>query len=94
MGQRVAVGADHGGYPLKTTVIEFARAQGYEVLDLGTNSPEAVDYPDYALSVGKAVTCSAGAALGLQLLATRLSVFAQVSVMTHFPLTRGARMTT
>ncbi|MCH8849767.1 MAG: ribose 5-phosphate isomerase B [Chloroflexi bacterium] len=52
---RIAVGADHAGFPLKAPVIEELRALGHEVLDLGTDSTEAVDYPDYAQAVGEAV---------------------------------------
>jgi ribose 5-phosphate isomerase B len=51
----IAVAADHGGFPLKNKVIEAVRAAGHEPLDLGTNSPEAVDYPDYARAIGEAI---------------------------------------
>lgn len=50
-----AVGADHGGFPLKLTVIETLEAMGHMVLDLGTHSTESVDYPDFAAAVGRAV---------------------------------------
>ena len=52
---RVAIGADHAGYPLKSRVIELLGAEGHSVLDLGTHGPEPVDYPDYAQAVGEAV---------------------------------------
>ncbi len=52
---KIAVAADHGGFPLKTKVIETIRAAGHEVLDLGTNSPDPVDYPDYAKALGEAI---------------------------------------
>ena len=52
---RVAVGADHGGYPLKGILIEALREEGAEVLDFGTDSPEACDYPDLAVPVARAV---------------------------------------
>ncbi len=51
----VAVASDHGGFPLKKMVIETARAAGWEVLDLGTNSSRSVDYPDYAEKLGRAI---------------------------------------
>jgi ribose 5-phosphate isomerase B len=51
----VAIGADHGGFELKEQLKEHLRDWGYKVLDLGTNSAEAVDYPDFAEAVGKAV---------------------------------------
>jgi ribose 5-phosphate isomerase B len=44
----IAIASDHGGYDLKQLLIEDLRAKGHEVLDLGTNGPESVDYPDYA----------------------------------------------
>jgi ribose 5-phosphate isomerase B len=51
----IAVGADHAGYSLKDTIAEHLRDRGVQVLDLGTNSPESVDYPDYGVAVGRAV---------------------------------------
>jgi RpiB/LacA/LacB family sugar-phosphate isomerase len=51
----VAVAADHAGFPLKEPVLEAVRASGHEVLDLGTESEAPVDYPDYALAVGRAI---------------------------------------
>lgn len=51
----VALGADHGGFELKEQLKEYLRDWGYKVLDLGTSSAEAVDYPDFAEAVGKAV---------------------------------------
>lgn len=55
MSERVAVGADHAGYPLKVEVVDWLKKNGFEVTDLGTNSPDPVDYPDYAFAVGEAV---------------------------------------
>lgn len=51
----VAVSCDHAGYPLKDEVLRFVVAAGHEVLDFGTHSTEAVDYPDYAAAVARAV---------------------------------------
>ena len=51
----VAIGADHGGFELKEQLKGHLRDWGYGVLDLGTNSAEAVDYPDFAEAVGNAV---------------------------------------
>ncbi|HEY9776932.1 MAG TPA: ribose 5-phosphate isomerase B [Planktothrix sp.] len=55
MPGKIALGADHAGFDLKTTVHGFLEKQGYEVLDLGTFSTDAVDYPDFALAVGQAI---------------------------------------
>ena len=52
---RVAVGADHRGFAAKQDLIEGIEAAGHEVIDLGTQSVESVDYPDFAAAVGDAV---------------------------------------
>ncbi len=51
----VAIGADHGGYELKEQLKVHLRDWGHGVLDLGTDSTAAVDYPDYAEAVANAV---------------------------------------
>ena len=51
----VVVGSDHAGYDLKRSVIEALNQQGHRVLDVGTDSPAPVDYPDFAEKVGRAV---------------------------------------
>lgn len=52
---KIACGFDHAGFLLKETVLDALRAAGHEVLDLGTDSAEPVDYPDVARAVGEAV---------------------------------------
>lgn len=52
---RVAVATDHGGYSLKVTVIKAIKDAGHEPLDLGTDSPESVDYPDFTEKLGQAI---------------------------------------
>jgi RpiB/LacA/LacB family sugar-phosphate isomerase len=52
---RIAVGADHAGFALKQEVAEALRAQGHEVVDVGTHSAAPVDYPDFAEAVALAV---------------------------------------
>lgn len=52
---KVAVGFDHAGFPLKKTVLDAIREAGHEPIDLGTDSPEPVDFPDYSEKVGRAV---------------------------------------
>ena len=51
---KVAIAADHGGFTLKGRLMRVLNA-GHEMLDLGTNSEEPVDYPDYARALGRAV---------------------------------------
>jgi ribose 5-phosphate isomerase B len=53
---RIAIGADHGGYPLNERIIEELRGAGHEITDFGTHDgSQPDDYPDYALKVGQAV---------------------------------------
>ena len=51
----VAVGADHGGFPMKEELKSFLTELGHRVHDFGTNSESAVDYPDFAHAVARAV---------------------------------------
>ncbi len=51
----VAIGADHGGFLLKTKIADFLRELGHETHDLGTQSEDPVDYPDFAMSVAQEV---------------------------------------
>ena len=56
MSQRIAIGADHAGYPLNERVIDELRTAGHEIVDFGTHDGSvADDYPDYAKRVGQAV---------------------------------------
>jgi ribose 5-phosphate isomerase B len=52
---KVAVACDHGGFLLKGVVIDAVRTAGHEALDLGTDSSDPVDYPDFAAAAGRAV---------------------------------------
>lgn len=52
---KIAIGSDHGGFELKGKVINFLMEKGHEVLDLGCNSTDSVDYPKYGRLVGEAV---------------------------------------
>ena len=52
---RIALGADHAGYPLKTAVAEHLSEQGHEVVDFGTDSEESVDYPPFCAAAARAV---------------------------------------
>jgi ribose 5-phosphate isomerase B len=52
---KIAVACDHAGFPLKGMVLETVRSLGHTVLDLGTDSDQPVDYPDYAEKVGRAI---------------------------------------
>lgn len=52
---RIALGADHAGFPLKTSVAKHLLDAGHDVADLGTDSEEPVDYPSFCAAVGRAV---------------------------------------
>ncbi|HLH00097.1 MAG TPA: ribose 5-phosphate isomerase B [Bryobacteraceae bacterium] len=52
---RTVIGSDHAGFELKVMLAKHLRDLGEEVLDVGTNSTEPVDYPDFAAAVGKAI---------------------------------------
>ena len=52
---KIAVGFDHAGFPLKETVLKAVENAGHEPVDMGTNSPEPVDFPDITEKVGRAV---------------------------------------
>lgn len=48
---KIAIAADHGGFELKDSMVKYIKSLGNEVMDLGTNSADSVDYPDYAKKV-------------------------------------------
>ena len=52
----VAIGADHAGFVLKSALSTVLQNLGFRVLDLGTNGPDSVDYPDFANAVAKTVS--------------------------------------
>lgn len=55
LGGGIAIGADHGGYPLKERIGFKLREAGWVVTDCGTDSQDAVDYPDFAHAVARKV---------------------------------------
>ncbi|HVJ49208.1 ribose 5-phosphate isomerase B [Desulfitobacterium sp.] len=70
---KIALGADHGGYELKNEIRTHLIDQGIEILDLGTNSKESVDYPKYGFRVGKAIL-QGEADLGIVVCGTGLGI--------------------
>jgi ribose 5-phosphate isomerase B len=72
---RIAVAADHAGFEMKGDLAAALRAQGHDVLDLGTHSSAAVDYPDCAEAVATAlrdrradrglIVCGSGAGVSI-----------------------------
>ena len=52
---KIVMGNDHTALEMKNDIKAYVEAKGYEVVDLGTNSPESCDYPEYGEKVGRAV---------------------------------------
>jgi ribose 5-phosphate isomerase B len=52
---RIAIGADHAGFPLKEDIKAFLASEGHDVIDLGTHSTEPVDYPAFCAAAARAV---------------------------------------
>jgi ribose 5-phosphate isomerase B len=53
---KIAIGADHGGYPLNERIIDELRQAGHELIDFGTHEgSQPDDYPDYAVKVGETI---------------------------------------
>lgn len=86
MKKRIALGADHAGFELKQLILNQLQEEGFATQDLGTDSPEPCDYPDFAKAVGEAV--AAGRA-DLGILVCGSGVGASVAV-NKVPGVRGA----
>ncbi len=78
---RIAVGSDHAGFDLKTTLAEHMAGAGHQVDDLGTDSAAVpVDYPEFGLAVGRAVgegradrgICVCGTGIGISIAANKV----------------------
>jgi ribose 5-phosphate isomerase B len=76
---RWAIANDHAGLPLKATVADAIRALGHELVDLGTNSADSVDYPDFAHALAAKVAAGdvargvliCGSGIGVSIAANR-----------------------
>ena len=77
---RLAFGSDHAGYELKERLKKAVSEAGHDIIDFGTDSPESVDYPDYAAAVGRAVAAGeaelgilvCGTGLGMEIAANKI----------------------
>jgi ribose 5-phosphate isomerase B len=77
---RIAVGSDHAGRALKDLLARHLSEIGHEVSDLGTNSDDSVDYPDFGAAVGRAVAsasadlgvCCCGTGIGISIAANKI----------------------
>jgi ribose 5-phosphate isomerase B len=79
-GDTIAVASDHAGYELKTALAGDLKEMGFKVLDLGTNGPASVDYPDFGKALGEAVAghkagagvAVCGSGIGISIAANRI----------------------
>ncbi len=88
----VACGFDHAGFPLRAMLMSTIEAAGHQVLDLGTDTPEPIDYPDKALAVGQTVVsgqaergiivCGSGA--GVSVAACKIKGIRAATVHDHY----------
>jgi ribose 5-phosphate isomerase B len=76
----VALAADHAGFELKNLLRDELKSQGYDILDLGTNSPDSVDYPDFGRQLGETIASGkarygvavCGSGIGISIAANRI----------------------
>src|SRR3989338_10537600 len=54
--QKIAIASDHAGLELKEDIKIFLKEKGFELLDMGINSTESVDYPDYGIPVAEKIS--------------------------------------
>ncbi|MFA5602391.1 MAG: RpiB/LacA/LacB family sugar-phosphate isomerase [Bacilli bacterium] len=69
----IAFASDHRGYKLKQRLTKYFEKEGYNIIDLGTNSDISVDYPDYAFKMGEVIN-SKKADLGVIMCGTGIGV--------------------
>ncbi len=73
MTETIAIAADHGGFEMKSLLVKDLEAAGYKLLDLGTNSADSVDYPDFAHALAVALK-EGRAARGVLLCGTGIGI--------------------
>lgn len=79
MAEKIAIASDHAGYDLKVQLKPELERLGFEVLDLGTDGPASVDYPDFALKMAEAIQAGTvargvlvcGSGIGISMAANR-----------------------
>ncbi len=82
----VAVASDHAGFEMKSILADELARLGHEVLDLGTDSPASVDYPDFARAVADALR-DGRAEIGLLMCGTGIGM---TMAANRFPWVRAA----
>jgi len=79
--QKIAIASDHAGFALKAEIVDFLDSRGYAVLDLGPETSDRVDYPDYGYKLGEAIRDGAaplgigicGSGIGISIAMNRFS---------------------
>jgi len=79
--KKIAIAADHAGFALKQVLKEELIGQGFETIDLGTDSEESVDYPDFGRALGEAIAAGdaecgvlvCGTGIGISIAANRIA---------------------
>ena len=82
MSYTIAIASDHAAYAMKAELAEWLRNEGHDVLDLGTNGPESVDYPDYGYRLAKAIE-EGRAARGIALCGSGIGISIAVNRNPH-----------
>lgn len=85
---KLAVGSDHRGYHIKRRIVNFLREHKHDVVDVGTNSEESVDYPDIAIVVARMIVSGevergiliCGTGLGMSIAANKFAGIRATSV--------------
>jgi len=80
VAERVAIVSDHAAFEMKAMLADHLRERGFDVLDLGTNSTDSVDYPDYGYRIAEAVA-RGDAARGIALCGSGIGI--SISVNRH-----------
>lgn len=78
---KVVLGSDHAGRALRLTIVEHLTAAGHEIVDVGTDTDDSVDYPDFGAAVGRAVVAGeaelgiavCGSGIGIAIAANKIA---------------------
>lgn len=88
----IAIGCDHGGLEIKNAIIKYFEEKGVEYINFGTNTPDSVDYPEYAYKVAKAVSTGecekgiicCGTGIGVAMVANKVKGVRAATVTNEF----------
>lgn len=77
---KIVIGSDHAGFNYKSRLIELVKSMGHTVLDIGTDSCQSVDYPDFGEKGARAVACGkadigiliCGTGIGMDMVANKI----------------------